>query len=133
MAAALAWASVALAGLGGYQILDKPNLPARLVICAALVLLFSTAMALAAAVTTMELFTAALTSGLLLFAAIIAAQLPGTEYKVSAVAVGVLLGTTAILPTLSYQLARIQLPNLPNTAEGILADDEPLHIVALNR
>ena len=133
VAAALAWASVALAGLGGYQILDKPNLPARLVICAALVLLVSTAMALAAAVTTMELFTAALTSGLLLFAAIIAAQLPGTEYKVSAVAVGVLLGTTAMLPTLSYQLARIQLPNLPNTAEGILADDEPVQSDIVSR
>lgn len=133
VAAALAWSSVALAGLGGFQLVDVEDLPVRLVMSSALVLLFSTAMALSAAVTTMALFTAAASSGLILVSAIVASLLPRSDVKVAAVAVAVLLATTSMLPTLSYQLARIQLPNLPNTAEGILADDEPVQSDIVSR
>lgn len=133
VAAALAWSSVALAGMGGFQLVDVADLPVRLVMAAAMVLLFSTAMALAAAVTTMALFTAAVSSGLVLTAAIVSSLLPRSDVKVAAVAVALLLATTSMMPTLSYQLARIQLPNLPNTAEGILADDEPVQSDIVSR
>lgn len=126
VASALAWAAVALAGLGGFQLVDVPDLPVRIVLASALMLMMATTCALAAGVTTMGLFAAAVSSGLVLAAAIVAALVPDSAVKVAAVGVAVLLATTAMLPSLSYRLAQIQLPSLPNNAEDILADDEPV-------
>lgn len=126
VSAALSWSAVALAGLGGYQLVDVPDLPVRVVLAAALILMTATACALAAAVTVMALSAVAGAAGLVLIAAIITALQPQTAVPVAGTMAALLLAVTALLPTLSYQLAQIQLPSLPATAEGILADDEPV-------
>jgi len=126
VSAALAWSGVALAGLGGYQLVDVADMPVRVVMASALVLVASTACALASAVTMMALFTASVASAIVLLASIVAALVPSSTAKVSAVAISAVLAATALAPTLSYQLARIQLPNLPSTSEALLADEEPV-------
>ncbi len=126
VAAALAWSAVALAAMGGFQLIDAPGLPVRVVLASALVLVTSTVMALAAGVTVMGFFAAASASGLILLAAIVAALIPDSTVDVAAVAVALLLATTAMAPSLSYRLAQIHLPALPTTSEAILADDEPV-------
>ncbi|EPH05631.1 type VII secretion integral membrane protein EccD [Propionibacterium sp. oral taxon 192 str. F0372] len=126
VSAALAWSAVALAGIGGFQLLDRPELPVKLVFTSALLLGMSAACALAAAVTQMALFSVAAASGCLLVASVIAALNPSWTVQSAGVGVAVLLATTAMMPTWSYRIAQIHLPALPNTADDILADEEPV-------
>lgn len=126
VSAALAWSAVALAGMGGYQLVDVPDLSVRFVLASALMLIMATSCALAAGVTTMGLFAAATTSGLVLIASVIAALVHNSAVEASAIGVAVLLAATVYLPSLSYRLAQIQLPALPTTSEAILSDDEPV-------
>lgn len=126
VSAALAWSSVVLSGLGGFQLVDVPDLPMRVVLASSLMLIAATACALAAGVTVMALSAAAGAAGLVLISAIITALMPQTAVPVAGAMAALLLAITAVLPSLSYQLAQIQLPSLPSTAEGILADDEPV-------
>lgn len=126
VSAALAWSAVALAGMGGYQLVDVPDLSVRFVLASALMLIMATSCALAAGVTTMGLFAAATTSGLVLIASVIAALVHNSAVEASAIGVAVLLAATVYMPSLSYRLAQIQLPALPTTSEAILSDDEPV-------
>lgn len=126
VSATLAWCSVALAAIGGWQILDVPDLPTRIVMTSALVLAVSTACALSAGVTVMPLFAAALSAGVIFIASIVAAVMPNSVLAVAAVTLAVALAMTPMMPSFSYKLAQIQLPALPPNAEALLADDEPV-------
>ncbi len=133
VAATLAWASVVLAGLGGWQMLATPEWAPRLVVASALVLIAAGTCALAARVTTMGLFTAALVGGILLVVSTVDTLIDGNAVHVAAVAASVLLAITGYMPTLSYRLARIALPQLPTTAEAVMADDQPVQSDIVSR
>lgn len=122
----LAWSAVTLAGLGGWQVLDTADLPSKLVMSSALVLAMATTCALSAGVMTMQLFSVAISAALVLGVAIVSALVPNSLVGSSAVGLVLVLAVTAMLPSLSYKLAQIQLPNLPSTAEALLADEEPV-------
>ncbi|OYN85858.1 type VII secretion integral membrane protein EccD [Parenemella sanctibonifatiensis] len=122
---ALAWMSVALAGMGGFHIVHT-TLPTQILIAASLVLLMSAAMALAAAVQPYGLLAAAAGSLIVVIMTMVMVLMPNRVVEVAAVTTVVLLATTPWLTGLCYQLAQIAMPNLPSTAEALMADDEPV-------
>ena len=131
-ASGLVWASVALAGIAGwnipYLISADPviPLPIRILMAVALSLMSAAAGALAARVQVMALFAAALTAGLMVLSASVMALNPGHDADIAAVTMAVMAVTTTFLPTLSHQLAGIALPNLPASTEAMLADETPV-------
>lgn len=138
VSAALSWSAVVLSAATGWVLpqlvsstpVDKPL---RVLVAGALVLAVATICALAVRVQTMGFFTVAVFAGLLVVVSAVMALLPGRDAAVAAVAMAVLVLVTAYLPTLSYQLARIALPNLPATSEAILADDTPVQSDIVSR
>lgn len=131
-ASCLAWASVALATIAGwnvpYLISAEPTipLPIRILMAAALALMVAAAGALAARVQTMGLFAAALTAALMVVSASVMALNPGRDVDVAAVTMAVMAVTTTFLPALSHRLAGIALPSLPASTEAMLADETPV-------
>ncbi|GAA4895510.1 type VII secretion integral membrane protein EccD [Tessaracoccus lubricantis] len=129
-AAALAWGSVALAGITGWFLPDPISeivpLAVRIILAASLVLIAAATCALAASVHPMALFSAALAALLVVAGSSFMLLFPGRDVEVAAIAVTVTSLLTTFLPTLAYRIAGIALPNLPTTAEGILADETPV-------
>lgn len=129
VASALAWASVTLAGMTGFGALPPSmaaSLPVRITVASAFVLVVATALAIAANVAAMGLFTAAVASAIILVCAAITALMPGNSFAICAITLVVVSGVTALLPGLSYRLAQIALPNLPPDAKAMMADDTPV-------
>lgn len=129
-AAALAWGSVALAGITGWFLPDPISelvpLSVRIIMAASFVLIAAAACALAARVHPMHLFATALAALLVVAGASFMLLFPGREVEVAGIVVTLTAFMTTYLPTLSYRIAGIALPNLPTTAEGILADETPV-------
>ena len=129
-AAALAWGSVALAGITGWflpdPISDLVPLPVRIIMAASFVLITAAACALAARVHPMHLFTTALAALLVVAGSSFMLLFPDSDVEVAAIALTIISFLTTYLPTLSYRIAGIALPNLPTTSEGILADETPV-------
>lgn len=129
-ATALAWAATALAGITGWfaavSFSDTVPLSVRLILAAAGVLVASSACALAARVSPMALLSVALSSLFTVVAASFMIVLPGHNVEVAAVTMAVMALATSFLPTLSYRIAGIALPNLPVTTEAMLADETPV-------
>ncbi|WP_203567897.1 type VII secretion integral membrane protein EccD [Aestuariimicrobium ganziense] len=122
-----AWAAVVLAFFGGYGMLSSSTpVATRLTLALAAVLVTAAACALAASVQVMGLFTAAVTSGVLLAATATMVLFPGRELVVCAVGLTVMVAVTSMLPTFSYRLARIALPAVPPDAQAMMADDTPV-------
>lgn len=129
VASALAWASIALAAMTGYGALPPSvaaSLPVRITIASAFVLVVATALAIAADVSAMGLFTVAVASAVILVCSAIVALVPGNSFAVCAITLVVVSGITALLPGLSYRLAQIALPNLPPDAKAMMADETPV-------
>nr|WP_242681173.1 type VII secretion integral membrane protein EccD [Tessaracoccus sp. SD287] len=127
VATALAWGSVALSFLSGYNLLpDDASVPLRLTVGAAFVLVVAAAVAIAAQVSVMPLFTAAMTALLVLLAGSTMTVLPEHFGTICLVGLCLLVAITALLPTWSYKLAQIALPALPPDAETMLADETPV-------
>lgn len=134
VASALAWGAVGLAGLCGYGVLpDNAAVPLRITVAAALLLLVSATLAIAARVSVMGLFSASMTALLVLVIGSVMAVLPDQVLPICAVALCVLVGVTAMLPTWSYRLAQIALPALPPDAEAMLADETPVQSDIVSR
>lgn len=129
-AAGLAWGSVALGGITGWflpePLSDVVPLAVRIILAASLVLVAAAACALAARVHAMALFSAALGALLVVTGASFMLLFPAHEVQVAAITMTFTAFLTPYLPTLSYRIAGIALPNLPNTTEGILADETPV-------
>lgn len=137
-ATALGWCSVILAGVVGWFL---PNLftvgeipmSIRIVVASALLLAASAAVALAARVATMALLATATAAGIMLVAGAVASLNHGHDIHVAAVTMALMAMLTAFLPTWSYQIAGIALPNLPVTTEAMLADETPVQSDIVNR
>nr|WP_108871023.1 type VII secretion integral membrane protein EccD [Tessaracoccus timonensis] len=136
-ATVLAWISVALAALVGW---DLPNVIAteaalhiHILMASSLVLLAAAANALAARVHTMPLFAAALFGALMLAASSVMALNYGNDDKVAAGTMAVMALITTFMPSLSYKIAGIALPNLPVTTEAMLADETPVQSDIVSR
>lgn len=134
VASALAWGSVSLAMLAGYNLLPaSASVPLRLTVGAAFVLVFAAALSIAAQVSVMPLFTAAMTALLVLVAGSVMTVMPEQLLTICAVGLCLLVGITAMLPTWSYKLAQIALPALPPDAETMLADETPVQSDIVSR
>ncbi len=125
-AAGLAWATDALYGAGGLFLLPREPLPLRVMMAAALVLLAATVMWLAARVQPYAHLAALVTAFLVMLATMAMVLFDGKVVEAGAVSVALILAVTSLLPMLSYQLARVEMPNLPATAEALMADDQPV-------
>ena len=136
-ATCLAWASAALAGIAGWfaaePVSETVPLSVRLVLAAAGVLVASAACALAARVSALALLAVALTALFTLIAASSMIVVPGHNVEVAAVTLAVMAFLTSFLPTLSYRIAGIALPNLPVTTEAMLADETPVQSDIVSR
>ena len=137
-ATALAWASVALAGITGWFAADPisaPGVPVylRLLLAGAFVLVASASCALAARVSALALFAAALAALFTVIAASAMTIFQGKIVDVAAITMVVMAFLTTFLPTLSYRIAGIALPNLPMTTEAMLADETPVQSDIVNR
>ncbi|MGA4506881.1 type VII secretion integral membrane protein EccD [Propionibacteriaceae bacterium G1746] len=134
VASALAWASVALAFLAGYCILpSSASVPLRLTVGAACVLVASATLAIAAQVSVMPLFTAAMTSVLMLLVGSVMTIFPEHLLTIAMVSMCLMVAITAALPTWSYRLAQIALPALPSDAETMMADETPVQSDIVSR
>ncbi|MGV8846463.1 type VII secretion integral membrane protein EccD [Tessaracoccus sp.] len=128
----LAWVSVALAGITGWNVLYLISadavipLPIRILMAAALALVASAAGALAARVQVMTLFAASLTAALMVLSASVMALNPGHDVDVAAVTMALMAVITTFLPSISHRLAGIALPSLPASTEAMLADETPV-------
>lgn len=126
----LAWSSVALGGIGGWFLADPISesvpLPVRLIMASALVLITAAAGALAARVHAMPLFAASLSALFMLASSVFMVIYPDRMIEVAAVTLTVMAFLTTFLPTLSYRIAGIAMPNLPVTTEAMLADETPV-------
>ena len=136
-ATCLAWASAALAGITGWfaaePLSDSVPLPIRLVLCSAGALVAAAACALAARVSTMALLAVALSAVFTLIAASCMIVFPGHNVQVAAATLTAMAFLTSFLPTLSYRIAGIALPNLPLTTEAMLADETPVQSDIVSR
>ena len=134
VSSALAWGSVGLAFLCGYGLLPgTASVPLRLTVGAALVLVASATLAIAAQVSVMPLFTAAMTAVLMVIVGSLMTVMPEHLMTICAVAMCVMVAITAMLPTWSYKLAQIALPVLPPDTETILADETPVQSDIVSR
>ena len=134
VASALAWSSVSLALVCGYGVLPSgSSLALRLTVGAALVLLCAAALAIAARVQVMPLFSACMAALLLVIIGSVMAVMPESLVSICAIGMCVQVGITAMLPTWSYRLAQIALPVLPPDAEAMLADETPVQSDIVSR
>lgn len=124
-AVALGWMSVILGALGGFHLLQQ-GFAIAVLTAAAGALLTAGVMGLAARVTTFGFLAVALSAMVIIVVQIVAVVRPDLEIATSAIAVAVLMGTTAFLPALSFRLARIALPNLPTSSDQLVADETPV-------
>jgi type VII secretion integral membrane protein EccD len=125
-AAGLGWAADILIGAAGLFILPAQAMPLRVLIASALVLVMAATIWLAARVQPYAQLAVVISSVLILIATTAMVLLNGRIVEVSAVAIALILAVTSFLPSLSYQLARVAMPNLPTTAEALMADDQPV-------
>lgn len=132
VAGVLGWVSVLMAGVGGFYLIRGQfpirvgDLPIQTLTGAALLLVFAVAMALGTQVSAYQFLGVAITALVLALAAMVAVVIDGALVEVSAVALLIVLGATAFLPMLSYRVANVALPNLPTTAEALMADRQPV-------
>ncbi len=124
-ASALAWISVGQAGLAGWFVLDE-GVAITTLTAAAAVLLVSAVMALGARVNSFGFLAVGVSALIVVIAEIVAVLLPGKEIQIAAVTLAVVMAVTSWLAPWSYKLARIAMPNLPSSAETLMADDTPL-------
>ncbi|HIT74019.1 MAG TPA: type VII secretion integral membrane protein EccD [Candidatus Avipropionibacterium avicola] len=131
-ATALAWVCVVQAGLAGYFLLDQ-GLAITVLTAAACVLLAAAVMGLGARVNTFGFLAVGIIALVVVIAEIVAVLLPGKEVEIAAVAVALVLAFTSSLAPWSYRLARIAMPNLPSSAEALMADDTPVQSDIIRR
>ncbi|MFW6599083.1 type VII secretion integral membrane protein EccD [Propionibacteriaceae bacterium Y2011] len=124
-AVALAWMSVVLAGLGGFFLLDQ-GLPIQVLTSAACVLLAAGVMGLGAQATPFAFLAAAIVAFVVIVVEIVSVIIPDQQIAVAAIAVTLIMGFTSLLPTASFRLARVAMPNLPSSAEQLVGDDTPV-------
>lgn len=136
-ATCLAWASTALAGITGWFAAEPLStsvpLSIRVVLCAAFVLVAAAACALGAQVSALALFAVALAALFTLVAGSCMILFPGHNVEVAAVTMTVMTFLTSFLPSVSYRIAGIALPNLPVTTEAMLADETPVQSDIVSR
>ncbi|GAB3625030.1 type VII secretion integral membrane protein EccD [Mariniluteicoccus endophyticus] len=131
-AGTLAWVCTALAAVGGFNLLsgtfipESGDWPIQLLCSGAFALVAAGAMALGTQVTAYHLLGVALTAMVVVGASTAAVLLPGRALHVSAVALAIVLAMTPLLPAIAFRMARVAMPNLPATAEGLMADRTPV-------
>ncbi|NNG19742.1 type VII secretion integral membrane protein EccD [Naumannella sp. ID2617S] len=128
----LAWVAVALTAIGGYAILPgTPLLPrgdtgVQILLAGSLVLAMAGAMALGTQVTAYPLLGVSCAAAVIVLAAMAAVLLPNRQVHAAAIALAVVMAVTAWLPTLAFRVAGVAMPNLPATAEALMADKQPV-------
>lgn len=142
VAGTLGWISVTLAGIGGFHLLEpapsavgtRPiDLPIQVLTCAALVLVLAGAMALGTQITPYHFLGAALVALGVIVTAMAVVLMPDAMVKICAIALAVSLGITPLLPKLSFALAGVAMPNLPSTADALMADRQPVQADIVER
>lgn len=131
-AIALAWMSVGLAGVGGFFLLDQ-GVAITVLTAAACVLLAAGVMGLGARVSSFGFLAVSIVALLVVIAEIVAVVLPGHDIEIAAVGTAFVMALTPWLAPWSYRLARIAMPNLPSTAEALMADDTPVQSDIVDR
>ena len=124
-AVALAWICVLQAAMAGFFLLDQ-GLAITVLTSAACVLLAAAVMGLGARVNAFSFLAVSIIALVVVIAEIVAVLLPGREVEIAAVTVALVLALTSSLASWSYRLARIAMPNLPSSADALLADDTPV-------
>lgn len=136
-AGVLSWCSVVLATIVGWNlphvIATNPALHIHILMASSLILVSAAANALAARVNAMWLFAAALFGGIMLASSSVMALNYGHDAEVAAGTMALMALITTFLPSLSYRIAGIALPNLPVTTEAMLADDTPVQSDIVSR
>lgn len=130
-ATCLAWGSVALAAITGWFLADLLSqgptpLALQLILASSLVLATSAGNALAARVHAMPLLSAALAALFTITSSAFMMLFLDKEVEVAGITMTSMAFLTTFLPTLSYRIAGIALPNLPVTTEAMLADETPV-------
>ncbi|WP_460768873.1 type VII secretion integral membrane protein EccD [Mariniluteicoccus flavus] len=132
VAGTLAWVSTALAGVGAFNLLvgtfvpETGDVPVQLLCTAAFVLVAAGAMALGTQVTAYHLLGVALSALVVVATAMAVVLMPGGGLHASAIALALVLAVTPLLPGIAFRMARVAMPNLPSTAEGLMADKTPV-------
>lgn len=132
VAGTLAWVAVALAGIGGFAVLPgTPMLPrgdmsVQVLLAAALMLAMAGAMALGTQVTAYPLLGVCCAAVVVVLAEMAAVLLPNRQLHAAAVALAVVMALTSALPALAFRVAGVAMPNLPATAEALMADRQPV-------
>ncbi len=132
-AAGLAWAATTLAVLGGFYILPGQGWPLRVLLACACVIGASATAWLAARVQPYAHLAVTLAATVGLVATMVMVLLGGHEAQVSAVTVALVLAVTPLLPMLSYQSARVAMPNLPANAQLLMEDETPVQTDIVTR
>lgn len=125
-AAGLGWAADVLFGAAGLYVLPTQPLPLRVLIASAMVLLMAATIWLAARVQPYAQLAVVISALLILLSTMTMVLLNGMVAEVAAVAIALVLAATSLLPVMSYHLARVAMPNLPVTAEALMADNQPV-------
>lgn len=142
VAGTLGWISVTLAGIGGFHVLEPApsasgprlmDLPIQVLTCAAMVLVLAGAMALGTQITPYHFLGAALVAFGVIITAMAVVLMPEALVKICAIALAVFLAITPLLPKLSFALAGVAMPNLPSTAEALMADRQPVQSDIVDR
>ncbi len=132
-AVGLSWSSVALAASGGLFLLPTAEWPLRVLIACACALTASGAAWLAARVHPYAHLAVTLSAVIVLVACMVVVLIGGMAAQVAAVTVALVLAVTSVLPTLSYQAARVAMPNLPSSSEALMNDDQPVQTDIVTR
>lgn len=138
VAGILAWSAVGLAAAGGATLFTTLAVPVSAVPIAALtaataVLLVASATALGTQVTAHELMGVAVAAGVVVVGAMIATLVPSWMLAASTIGLTLVLALTPALPGLSFSLAKVAMPNLPTTADALMADRQPVQADIVDR
>lgn len=134
----LAWNAVALAGAAGATIfaplaLPVSAIPIAMLTAATAVLFAATATALGTQVTAYELMGVAMAAAVVVVVAIISTLQPEWFLASSTIGLTVVLVMTPALPGWSFSLAKVAMPNLPTTADALMADRQPVQADIVER
>lgn len=134
----LAWCSVGLAAAGGATVFASLAVPGTAVPIAFLtagtaVLFAASATALGTQVTAYELMGAAVAAGVIIVVAIVGTLRPQWFTAAATIAMVVTLVLTPALPMWSFSMAKVAMPNLPTTADALMADRQPVQSDIVDR
>lgn len=134
----LAWNAVGLAAAAGATVfstlsVEVSAVPIAFLTAGTCVLLVASATALGTQVTAYELMGMAIAAGVIVTVAIVATLRPPWFLAACTIGMAVTLVLTPALPGWSFLLAKVAMPNLPTTADALIADRQPVQADIVDR